>query len=88
LSRLGMGPNWDRISDIFVGWIRWNIYPDKLHEVSVIVKYDKEIRAGLPAPMLAEVMRLFGSRACSASIFIGYPTLCHWVSGESNWDGR
>src|SRR6266851_5648904 len=48
-------------------------YPDKLDEVSVgTVKYDKGIRAGLPAPMLAEVMQLFGSRACPAYLFIGY----------------
>src|SRR5467141_5468454 len=48
-------------------------YPHKLDEVSVgTVKYDKGIRAGLPAPMLAEVMQLFGSRACPAYVFIGY----------------
>src|SRR5580704_14885450 len=48
-------------------------YPDKLHEVSVsAVEYDKGIRAGLPAPVLAEVMQLFGSRACPAYVFIGY----------------
>src|ERR1700674_2331707 len=48
-------------------------YPDKLDEVSVgTVKYDKGIRAGLPAPMLAEVMQLFGSRACPTYVFIGY----------------
>ncbi len=48
-------------------------YPDKLDEVSVgTVKYDKGTRAGLPAPMLAEIMQLFGSRACPAYVFIGY----------------
>src|SRR6266404_8345245 len=48
-------------------------YPDKLDEVSVgTVKYDKGIRAGLSAPMLAEVMQLFGSRAGPAYVFIGY----------------
>src|ERR1700688_2463665 len=57
---------------IFLVDVRSFRYPDKLHEVSVsAVKYDKGIRAGLPAPVLAEVTQLFGSRACPAYIFIG-----------------
>src|SRR6266478_2085133 len=48
-------------------------YADKLDEVSVgTVKDDKGIRAGLPAPMLAEIMKLFGSRVGPAYVFIGY----------------
>src|SRR6267154_1427071 len=46
---------------------------EKLDEVSVgTVKDDKGIRAGLPAPMLAEIMKLFGSRVGPAYVFIGY----------------
>src|SRR6202030_256493 len=48
-------------------------YSDKLYEVCVgTVKYDKGIRAGVPAPVLAEVMQLFGSRTCPTYVFIGY----------------
>src|SRR6266852_4972871 len=61
-------------------------YSDKLHEVSVgTVKYDKGIRAGLPAPMLAEVMQLFGSRACPTYVFIGYIRgIVHYVRNVSS----